>query len=1168
MSVRDLTVNARLLSGETIGLGRFIDRLKWEEGRTVRSRYELPSKLSAKLKITDNFITEGDEGAYSTDDIQGAFLTVQARGSGNTLLTAWEGYLSSVKFSDPDRGAERRLAIEAYELTEKLNNADQDIVDPTIEVTRLGNLEIPLAGIADSPRGMVASDELLVVVDDSAHKGFAWRESDSSRYAAGDFDLAGPNHDPVGICTDGQDTFWVPDSVDDQAYAYSSARKHQRDADNDLDFANEVVIIGWIPADLVGGTDAQIVYVSGNSLYLQDDSTLLGLDSDNGDPKSVLVAPYLDNGVGRKQVEVWDQTDKTLYQYRNITGSSPLWERDMAKDWSWGDAAPANRDNAFEALGRIMAVRNVGFIYGNRGSAIAVAYTVADPPVRDAVSDIDFFTAAPNTFSQNLYVGAAGGTEDNLYIATAAYFGGTLNRYNRLGETVVTALGQNIGWQGVWDRNDERFSGFPRGRRSLLAATGNERLYFNAASGSFYSAPPIGLIPSDPQVNIQDAASQPSGVTFPANSQYLRYAMSDGFVFVADLVADSSDSSGFKNVVSVYNHDGVMGPAVQLEIPGSDGAIVSMYWARDRLFVRLGAIAVSGANQWTVSNGVDPWRSYQPNFSTIHPWVLDSEEVISSASADIESVAFDGIYYRLLDTGTDTVTAYTDDALRVPAEDISLNSANDDPLAVAADGTYLYVADGSDQKVHVYRLSDGAYLPILNFTLANGTVRGMAYDTDNNRLHVGQQMGTHAYSLPATPPAPAYFADLNIGISAVPDPSGCASDGSTVFISSSSTNRIYAYDAATRQRVEDREIPPFPNSGSQYRGLTIQGGVLYALSASDNRIYAFDKDFRVRDSAKDFALFDISGTPQAVTAIGSRMYVAVDEAGVERVFVYQVDTIETINRPRETASQRWKALAETALGESLPAAPAGGRELPARDVGGSIREALRRCIDSELGRVEGSVLHLRGIWAENPSAMGPLDLASANAALTIVDNIEADGVEMVNPPKRERIEGLLANQVDMVDFQGLSFKDSSSDSVDKWGPKAATVPTDARRQDVTALADWFLDHWDEPYSVLDVKVNLLFESEVDSANAFFAKAHTPVTVSYQPTNAEGEDTNPWIVLKRFVDIKPVGAGELEIIIRFILISPRQFGIGWTLGGPEELQEDVLGQSTILVKSEY
>ena len=285
MTVRDLTVSTTLQNGTVLGVGDRVKSLKFSEGRTVRSWYDQPSKINIELENSDNFIAEDDTGQYSLDDIQGSSLVITVRNPNlGGFANVWEGLITAANLDDPTVGGERKLHLEGYDLTEQLANADQSVSDPMIEVTRVGNLEIGIAGLVASPRGMVSTDELLLIVDNTTDKGFAWRVGDSSRFSSGDFDLAGGNSSPVGICTDGEDLFWVVDT-DYTAYCYSTARKHARSVNDDLTFSSTVNDIGWIRSGVLPGDAAQVMYRSGSTLHTQDNSEFLNLDSGNTDPE-------------------------------------------------------------------------------------------------------------------------------------------------------------------------------------------------------------------------------------------------------------------------------------------------------------------------------------------------------------------------------------------------------------------------------------------------------------------------------------------------------------------------------------------------------------------------------------------------------------------------------------------------------------------------------------------------------------------------------------------------------------------------------------------------------------------------------------------------------------------------------------------------------------------
>ena len=1176
MTVQGLSIVATLRNGVNVALGGRSESLKWREGRAVGSWYEQPSLLTMSVRVADDFITEDDSGMYSSRDLQGAALDIRiSRPNDGQFIDVWQGFISTIGFNDPDIGIESTVTIEAYDLTEKLSNADQEVTDPTIVVARETNREIELAGgVATSPRGMVATDELFLIVDSSDDHVYAWRVSDLSRYTTGDFVLTNANSNPQGICTDGVDLFWVVDGTDHIAYAYSSARRFSRYAAGDIDFSRDIIDIVW-------QTD-QLSYLSGTKLYDQSDVEITTLNVNNANPASVLFSQYLDGDTERNQFLVWDSTDDVLYIYRE--SSSSTWTYDNATNWEFASSAgltDSEIDRAFEGLNRIFVPPELEWYTGNswHGQPATLrtieAYTIVSIPARDSSSDITFLgqgsIVGQNTYSWSL--GGMSGTPMNIYgrrYYLRAARSSLVISFRRRGrpyiEFVATALGQQF---SAGHPSHAYSSNSVTGRPATLGANDDNRLLHGSDTGVLYEAPPVELLPDAD--TIADASTVPARSTFPDNSEWRRYAMSDDYIFIADLLDNFSGTgnTGLTNSVSVYDADTLeRGPTVTLNIPSGfdhpngsadNWAIVAMYWARGHLFIRMGRITGTGTSI-TISDGVGPWLAWRPDFTSFSPWA-SSGTISLVASGGGTYVLFDGLHYLLLDSTDGEVQAYALNGDRVTSLDFSLASANTDPLAMCTDGTYLYVGDGTAESVYVYNLSDGSHETALGFSLANSTILGMAYDPSTATIYVGQTSSAHAYRGPENPESPSYVPGLNISLDTDVDPTGCVSDGTTVYVCTDSENEIRAYDIITRSRISSLDIAA-TTAGSSYRGLTNDGESIFALSSSDNHIYAFSKEFRTRQSHKDFQLFDIVSGPQAVTFIGNRMYVAVDVSGTEHVFAYNVSYISEVARPRETSLERYKALGELVLDDELPMALTGGRSLPAKDVSGTARVTLRRCLDAELGRAIDGRLYPRGQWAVNDGTGGPVtDLTEANAALVITDASSA-GADSIKSPIRDRVDALIVNQLVLADSQDVALSTLSADSASQWGRKGRTVETDAMFSDIPALAEFILDHWDNPYPVMDVSVSLLYQSAEVATAALAAKLHTPVTVVYEGV------TRPWLVLHREVKMRPVGNATIDIVIRYLLISPRQFGIGWVLDGPDELIEDRLGMDTILIDKEY
>ena len=724
------------------------------------------------------------------------------------------------------------------------------------------------------------------------------------------------------------------------------------------------------------------------------------------------------------------------------------------------------------------------------------------------------------------------------------------------------------------------------GRYGLIGATSSKTLWLGAKTSTSvndfeHTAPPLTILEDGvAPVTVRASDDVPTSITLPTRYPSAPYAISDAYVFVADVEADSSDSSGYRNVITVYDAEtGLVGAENSLRIRGSEGIVVAMYWANDALMVKMAPIDLEG----NVGEPGDRWVAYKPNFDTLDlgeftGTVIELEGVEPPDTASVDYVGtFTGEFYLLLNQAQSTIQGFDVLGNAVDPEPIQVtNTGGTISQIVFTEGDIVYGAVLNPPKVIAFRYPSGERVRELDFDygdvgdipLTAETFRGMTYDSTNKVIFIGHNITAYAYKVTDSLKTPEYTPELNISLDLeLGEPSGIASFGDLVYVCHRDNNHIRAY-GTDGVRIPIRDLQATAEGG-EYAGLTLNGSTLLTVSSRDNTVYAWTLFTRTRRPSQDFQLFGLNN-PEAIAFAGGKLYAAADIDGAERVNVYTVTRSQRVPRPRETTTERYKALAEEALGVALPAAldrgvdlvgnPIPARLLPARDVTEGVRDALRRCIDAEGGRAVDGVLYPRGVWRGDAS-----DLTIDSVAVVVTDH--ELGLEFEDPPKTVVVDSLLWNQVTTADFQEDTYHALSETSAQRWGRRTRSVSTDASFQDAVALTNYYTQRRDEPFQALEVKLSLLHERDEDAWGALvYSRPHYPVYVEY--TDEDGREiSRPYLVLWSENNYASKG-GEMVIKCKRILVNPRQFGIGWVLDGPSNLTEDVLSLETLLIDDDY
>ena len=158
----------------------------------------------------------------------------------------------------------------------------------------------------------------------------------------------------------------------------------------------------------------------------------------------------------------------------------------------------------------------------------------------------------------------------------------------------------------------------------------------------------------------------------------------------------------------------------------------------------------------------------------------------------------------------DKVYAYNTDGTRDSGKDINVS---DFPNGIWSDGTTLWVADSSSDKLFAYTLSSG---------LANS---GEDFDTLNAANNK--------------------------------DPRGLFSDRTTMWVSDDEDKKIYAYKMSDKSRDADKDFDTLDAAGNDAPfGIWSDGTTMWVSDRDDSKLYAYKMSDKSHDPDKDFAMLD------------------------------------------------------------------------------------------------------------------------------------------------------------------------------------------------------------------------------------------------------------------------------------------------------------------------
>ncbi|WP_420446766.1 choice-of-anchor R domain-containing protein [Candidatus Poriferisodalis sp.] len=231
----------------------------------------------------------------------------------------------------------------------------------------------------------------------------------------------------------------------------------------------------------------------------------------------------------------------------------------------------------------------------------------------------------------------------------------------------------------------------------------------------------------------------------------------------------------------------------------------------------------------------------------------DFDTLNAAGNTHVRGICSDRTTMFVADAQDDKVFAYKmSDQTRDAAKDISLASGNGDPTGVWCDGDTVWVANdgsGTNNKIYAYKRSDGT--------------RDSAKDMD--ALHLSTGTGSTNAS----------------------QPRGLWSNGTTMFVTDSEDEKIYAFKHSDESQDDAKNLA-LRSANSDARGLWFDGRALWVVDEVDNRLYVYDLPGGQDPNTPAAGLPSISGVPQRSVELTADVSGISDADGLDdAVFHYQ-----------------------------------------------------------------------------------------------------------------------------------------------------------------------------------------------------------------------------------------------------------------------------------------
>ncbi len=239
-------------------------------------------------------------------------------------------------------------------------------------------------------------------------------------------------------------------------------------------------------------------------------------------------------------------------------------------------------------------------------------------------------------------------------------------------------------------------------------------------------------------------------------------------------------------------------------------------------------------------------------------------------------------------------------ALLSPAAGASANALRDidvggtDPTGVWSDGTTMWVADDSNDKIYAYDLTTGERTSDSDIDTLDdaGNDKPGGLWSDGTTMWVSdgwdEMISIYAYDLAtgARKGTDDFYAWI-LGDADNLSPKGLWSDGTTMWVSDLADGKIYAYDLNAKSRQPSKDLNTLKNAGnSRPAGLWSDGTTMWVSDEYDDKVYAYELSTGDRLGHLDFNT--LSGTDNSRTddlwSDGTTMWVS--DRGDDKLYAY------------------------------------------------------------------------------------------------------------------------------------------------------------------------------------------------------------------------------------------------------------------------------------------
>ena len=229
----------------------------------------------------------------------------------------------------------------------------------------------------------------------------------------------------------------------------------------------------------------------------------------------------------------------------------------------------------------------------------------------------------------------------------------------------------------------------------------------------------------------------------------------------------------------------------------------------------------------------------------------------------------DGTTMWVADFSADRIFAYrmSNRSTQIGGE-FDVLAGNTSPLGIWSDGTTMWIADGGADKLSAYRMSNKQHDDTKDFNTlsAAGNISPAGIWSDGTTMWVAdlEDDKLYAYRMSDRERDPDRDFDT-LADAGNNDPYGVWSDGATMWVADYSDDKIYAYRMSDRERDPDRDFDTPADAGNNdLSGIWSDGTTMWVADYSDDKIYSYNMPASADAGMSALTLAQGAGTPAEI----------------------------------------------------------------------------------------------------------------------------------------------------------------------------------------------------------------------------------------------------------------------------------------------------------------